>query len=175
MVREQYESRGSLRHVHAKSDIIRIWEKKGIKYQMISRHTVDKYFTAIRTVLNWAEGRIIDTSPARDLKPDAAPREAAARKRLPFSSEDHRIIFGSTVYRGCKSAKYRYLGYKPITARDPETKADVTLYLRSHKAIVAKRKREHEKRREDEAKMADSPFAALMALKQQQQTLPKKR
>lgn len=48
-------------------------------------------------VLNWAEGRIIDASPARDLKPDAAPREAATRKRLPFSSEDHRIIFGSTV------------------------------------------------------------------------------
>lgn len=95
-------------------DIIRIWEKKGIKYQMISRHTVDKYFTAIRTVLNWAEGRIIDTSPARDLKPDAAPREANARKRLPFSSEDHRIIFGSTVYRGCKSAKYRYRPGKKI-------------------------------------------------------------
>lgn len=60
------------------------------------------------------------------------------------------------------------LGYKPITVRDPETKTDVTLYQRSHKAIVAKRKRETEKRREDEAKMADSPFAALMALKQKQ-------
>lgn len=65
------------------------------------------------------------------------------------------------------------LGYKPITARDPESKTDVTLYLRSHKAIVAKRQREQEKRREDEAKMADSPFAALMALKQQ--ATPKKR
>lgn len=60
------------------------------------------------------------------------------------------------------------LGYKTITARDHETKADVTLYLRSHKAIVAKREREQQKRKEDEAKMADSPFAALMALKQQQ-------
>lgn len=60
------------------------------------------------------------------------------------------------------------LGYKPITVRDPETKEDVTLYQRSHKAIVAKRKRETEKRREDEAKMADSPFAALLALKQKQ-------
>ncbi|WP_409764965.1 DUF6538 domain-containing protein [Ferrovibrio sp.] len=95
-------------------DIIRIWEKKGIKYHMISRHTVDKYFTAIRTVLNWAEGRIIDASPARDLKPDAAPKEAAARKRLPFSTEDHLIIFGSTVYRGFKSAKYRSLPGKKI-------------------------------------------------------------
>ncbi|WP_300296770.1 helicase-related protein [Ferrovibrio sp.] len=61
------------------------------------------------------------------------------------------------------------LGYKTVSARDPETKTDVTLYLRSHKAIVAKRQREQEKRREDEAKMADSPFAALLALKQQQQ------
>lgn len=60
------------------------------------------------------------------------------------------------------------LGYKPITVRDPETRENVTLYQRSHKAIVAKRKRETEKRREDEAKMADSPFAALMALKQKQ-------
>ena len=61
------------------------------------------------------------------------------------------------------------LGYKTITARDPETKQDVVLYLRSHKAIVAKREREQEKRKADEAKMADSPFAALMALKQQAQ------
>jgi ATP-dependent RNA helicase SUPV3L1/SUV3 len=60
------------------------------------------------------------------------------------------------------------LGYKSVSARDPETKEDVTLYLRSHKAIVAKRQREDEKRREDEAKMADSPFAALLKLKQQQ-------
>jgi ATP-dependent RNA helicase SUPV3L1/SUV3 len=60
------------------------------------------------------------------------------------------------------------LGYKTIAARDPETKQDVTLYLRSHKAIVAKREREQEKRKADEAKMADSPFAALMALKQKQ-------
>ena len=61
------------------------------------------------------------------------------------------------------------LGYKTITARDPATKTDVTLYLRSHKAIVAKREREQQKRKEDEAKMADSPFAALLALKQAQQ------
>ncbi|MFN3400316.1 MAG: hypothetical protein ACK4Z4_08265, partial [Ferrovibrio sp.] len=66
------------------------------------------------------------------------------------------------------------LGYKTITQRDPETKEDVTLYLRSHKAIVAKREREQEKRKADEAKMADSPFAALMALKQQQQKPPQK-
>lgn len=66
------------------------------------------------------------------------------------------------------------LGYRTITARDPETKEDVTLYLRSHKAIVAKREREQEKRKADEAKMADSPFAALMALKQQAQKQPQK-
>jgi hypothetical protein len=59
------------------------------------------------------------------------------------------------------------LGYKTITAKDRETGAPVQLFLRSHKAIVEKRKRETEKRKEEEAKMADSPFAALMKLKQQ--------
>src|SRR3546814_16014402 len=57
------------------------------------------------------------------------------------------------------------LGYKPLDAKDPETAEKVTVYVRSQKAIVAKRQREQEKRREDEAKMADSPFAALMKLK----------
>jgi hypothetical protein len=61
------------------------------------------------------------------------------------------------------------LGYKPLSAKDPESGETVTLYIRSQKAIVAKRKREQDKRREEEAKMADSPFAALMKLKQQQQ------
>jgi len=57
------------------------------------------------------------------------------------------------------------LGYKPLDAKDPDSGDRVTVYVRSHKAIVAKRQREQEKRREDEAKMADSPFAALMQLK----------
>ena len=57
------------------------------------------------------------------------------------------------------------LGYKPLDAKDPETGEKVTVYVRSQKAIVAKRQRQQEKRREDEAKMADSPFAALMKLK----------
>lgn len=57
------------------------------------------------------------------------------------------------------------LGYKPLPAKDPDSGEAVTLYIRSHKAIVAKRQREQEKRREDEAKIADSPFAALAALK----------
>ncbi|WP_341704518.1 helicase-related protein, partial [Ferrovibrio sp.] len=57
------------------------------------------------------------------------------------------------------------LGYKPLEAKDPDSGDKVTLYVRSHKAIVAKRQRETEKRREDQAKMADSPFAKLAALK----------
>ncbi|HEX6957929.1 MAG TPA: helicase-related protein [Ferrovibrio sp.] len=56
------------------------------------------------------------------------------------------------------------LGYKPLTAKDAAGQA-VTVFIRSQKAIVAKRKREQEKRREDEARMADSPFAALLKLK----------
>lgn len=73
---------------------------------------------------------------------------------------------------GCGAAELQRLlwalGYKTITAKDRESGEPVQLFLRSHKAIVEKRKRETEKRREEEAKMADSPFAALMKLKQQQ-------
>lgn len=66
------------------------------------------------------------------------------------------------------------LGYRTITVRDNETKENVALYLRSHKAIVAKREREQEKRKADEARMAESPFAALLALKQQSKQPPQK-
>src|SRR3546814_6903037 len=34
------------------------------------------------------------------------------------------------------------LGYKPLEAKDPETAEKVTVYVRSQKAIVAKRQRE---------------------------------
>ena len=110
--------------------------------------------------------------------PDAAPAEPPkAKKRLgPPGS-----FVADTAWMnlaGCGADELQRLlwalGYKSITARDPETKADVTLYLRSHKAIVAKREREQEKRKADEARMADSPFAALMALKQQSQKPPQK-
>src|SRR3546814_14865681 len=57
------------------------------------------------------------------------------------------------------------LGYKPLDAKDPETAEKVTGHVRSQKAIVAKRTREQETRREDEAKMADRPFDALKKLK----------
>jgi len=113
-----------------------------------------------------------------DAAPPAAPAEALAaeapkpKKRLgPPGS-----FVADTAWMnlaGCGPEELQRLlwalGYKTITQRDPETKEGVTLYLRSHKAIVAKREREQEKRKADEAKMADSPFAALMALKQQQQ------
>ena len=110
--------------------------------------------------------------------PDAAPAEAPKpKKRLgPPGS-----FVADTAWMnlaGCGADELQRLlwalGYRTITARDPETKQDVTLYLRSHKAIVAKREREQEKRKADEAKMADSPFAALMALKQQAQKPPQK-
>ena len=110
--------------------------------------------------------------------PDAAPAEAPQpKKRLgPPGS-----FVADTAWMnlaGCGADELQRLlwalGYKSITARDPETKADETLYLRSHKAIVAKREREQEKRKADEARMADSPFAALMALKQQAQKPPQK-
>ena len=111
-------------------------------------------------------------APLPVLHADAQPAQPAApKKRLgPPGSFVPDTAWMNLA--GCGADElYRLLwalGYKPITVRDPETKEDVTLYQRSHKAIVAKRKRETEKRREDEAKMADSPFAALMALKQKQ-------
>lgn len=114
--------------------------------------------------------------------PDAAPAEppksaSGPKKRLgPPGS-----FVADTAWMnlaGCGADELQRLlwalGYKSITARDPDSKTDVTLYLRSHKAIVAKREREQEKRKADEAKMADSPFAALMALKQQAQKPPQK-
>jgi len=125
-----------------------------------------------------AEGVALAESVKAEATPEAAPAETLKpKKRLgPPGS-----FVADTAWMnlaGCGPDELQRLlwalGYKTITARDPETKEDVTLYLRSHKAIVAKREREQEKRKADEAKMADSPFAALMALKQQSQKPPHK-
>ena len=57
------------------------------------------------------------------------------------------------------------LGYRPVQ-RKPEGGGEAaTFYLRSGKAIQAKREREQQRRAADEAKIADSPFAALLKLK----------
>lgn len=110
--------------------------------------------------------------------PDAAPADAQKPEKRPHTPRlgPPGSFVADTAWMnlaGCGPDELQRLlwalGYRTITARDPETKQDVMLYLRSHKAIVAKREREQEKRKADEAKMADSPFAALMALKQQAQ------
>ncbi|PJI39637.1 helicase-related protein [Ferrovibrio sp.] len=131
-----------------------------------------------------AESVKAETAPdaARDVAPDVVPAEAAPKLSGPKKRLGPPGSFvADTAWMnlaGCGPDELQRLlwalGYKTITARDPETKEDVTLYLRSHKAIVAKREREQEKRKADEAKMADSPFAALMALKQQPQKPPHK-
>jgi ATP-dependent RNA helicase SUPV3L1/SUV3 len=117
-----------------------------------------------------------DAAPA-----DAAPAEAAAPKPKKRPGPPGSFLPDTAWMNlaGCGPEELQRLlwalGYKTIAARDNETKETVTLYLRSHKAIVAKREREQEKRKADEAKMADSPFAALLALKQKQQGGGKRR
>jgi ATP-dependent RNA helicase SUPV3L1/SUV3 len=112
-------------------------------------------------------------APLPALAVDAAPAAEAPKPKKRLGP--HGSFIADTAWMnlaGCGADELQRLlwalGYKTIMVRDPETKTDVPVYLRSHKAIVAKREREEQKRKEDEAKMADSPFAALMKLKQQQ-------
>lgn len=121
--------------------------------------------------------QILAEAPAPQINDAARPADAAREEPKPKKRLGPPGSFQADTawmnLAGCGAEELDRLlfalGYKTLKARDPETKTDVTLYLRSHKAIVEKRKRETEKRREDEAKMADSPFAALLALKQKQQ------
>ncbi|MFC3675437.1 helicase-related protein [Ferrovibrio xuzhouensis] len=103
-------------------------------------------------------------SPAEAPKPKKRPHESRLGPPGSFVPDT-----GWMNLAGCGQEELHRLlwalGYKPLDAKDPETAEKVTVYVRSQKAIVAKRQREQEKRREDEAKMADSPFAALMKLK----------
>lgn len=79
----------------------------GRAYDTISAATVDKSRSAIRSVLIWAEGRYIEHSPARGLRPEARPKDTTAQRRLPFSVGDMNIIFSTPIYAGCASATKR--------------------------------------------------------------------
>lgn len=63
----------------------------------LSPNSVKKYLTALRTVLEWAaENAYRDDNPAQGIK----VREArnSADKRLPYASDDLKLIFNSPVY-----------------------------------------------------------------------------
>ncbi len=71
---------------------------------------------------------------------------------------------------GCGTEQLRLLliklGYRPVQRSLDEGQPQIEMFVRSGKAIQAKRQREQEKRQRDEALIKDSPFAALAKLKQ---------
>ncbi len=70
---------------------------------------------------------------------------------------------------GCGAEQLRLLliklGYRPVKRAPAPGEAEIDMFMRSGKAIQAKRQREQERRQRDEAIIKDSPFAALAKLK----------
>ncbi len=103
--------------------------------------------------------------PAAESKPAAKP---ARRKPRPDGSFPPAVEWMNLA--GCGTEQLRLLliklGYRPVQRSLDEGEPAIEMFLRSGKAIQAKRQREQEKRQREAAIIKDSPFAALAKLKQ---------
>lgn len=100
---------------------------------------------------------------------DAAPAKAEPKRATPRPDGSFPLAVEWMNLAGCGPDQLRplllKLGYRSVQ-RAPEPGAEpVEMFVRSGKAIQAKRQREQEKRARDEAMIKDSPFAALAKLR----------
>jgi integrase len=76
------------------------------KVQRVSAGTVQKHFSALNSLMEYAKKHdLADSNPFENMKP--ANPAAEKERRLSFDADDLRAIFGSPMYRGCLSETRR--------------------------------------------------------------------
>ncbi len=114
-----------------------------------------------------AEAPAAETPEAAEPATPPAPAPAR-RKPRPDGSFPPAVEWMNLA--GCGTEQLRLLliklGYRPVQRSLDDGEPAIEMFLRSGKAIQAKRQREQEKRQREEAIIKDSPFAALAKLKQ---------
>ncbi len=111
-------------------------------------------------------------TPAAEAAAETAPAPVAPqpvrRKPRPDGSFPPAVEWMNLA--GCGTEQLRLLliklGYRPVQRSLDDGQPAIEMFVRSGKAIQAKRQREQEKRQREEAIIKDSPFAALAKLKQ---------
>ncbi len=100
---------------------------------------------------------------------DAAPAAAPEKRATPRPDGSFPPAVEWMNLAGCGAEQLRLLliklGYRPVKRAPAPGEPEIDMFVRSGKAIQAKRQREQERRQRDEAIIKDSPFAALAKLK----------